>query len=137
MSPNFGPGKSIEWHGAQSQAAQVRVYPRSRAVVVAALSGKIDACNAESVGRYMRRFISPPRPLVVDLTDVGFLGARGIQQLFVLGEECARAGVEWTLVANKLLSRLLHITDRDNVLPVVGSLAEALRRLASRAEFTH
>ena len=130
-SPDFASDKSIEWPGAESEAAGVRVYRRSRAVVVVALSGEIDACNAGSVGQYMRGFISPPRPLVVDLTDVGFLGARGIRQLFVLGEECARAGVEWKLVTNNRLSRLLQITDRDNVLPMVGSLAEALRRLAS------
>ena len=128
-SSDLGPGRSIAWQGGRSQAARVRVYPRSRAVVVVELSGEIDACNAESVGQYMGNFISPPRPLVVDLTDVSFLGARGIRQLFALGDECVKAGVEWTLVvANNLLNRLLHITDRNNVLPVVGSLAEALRR---------
>ena len=49
----------------------------------------------------------------------------------------ARFKVWWTLVTNNRLSRLLYITDRANVLPMVGSLAEALRRLASRAQSTH
>ncbi len=133
----FGSSNSmIEWHGARGPVARARAYTRSRAMAVVALSGEIDECTAESAGLYVRGLVSAARPMVADLTDVTFLGTAGIRQLFLLNQECMEAGAIWALVANRRVSRLLRVLDRDNVLPLAASLGEALQSLATRAPST-
>ena len=57
------------------------VYPPRRAqanasVILVAISGKIDAANADNLlgARRFRRYLRPGRALVLDLTEVSYLG---------------------------------------------------------------
>ena len=107
----------------------MRAYPLSSAVVLVAVNGEIDACNADQFGRYIRSFISQ-RPLVVDMVDATFISAAGIRQLISLGKACTAEGATWALTTNSSITRMLRIVDRDKAIPLAGSMGEALRFVA-------
>jgi anti-anti-sigma factor len=128
-----GQGDSGSTAGAEKKGRSsepfMRVYPLSSAVVLVAVNGEIDACNADQFGCYVRSFISQ-RPLVVDMVDATFVSAAGIRQLILLGKACTARGATWALTANSSITRLLRIVDLDEVLPLAGSMGEALRVVA-------
>ena len=103
------------------------------ATVVAA-TGEVDASNIDRLSEYLRGALTGNRPLVVDLTELSFFGAQGIPALFLLGEDCAKAGVDWVVVVSHPVGRLLRIGDKDHRLPTVSSIPEALERLARPPE---
>jgi anti-anti-sigma factor len=113
-----------------SDGVRLSTHTESAATVVAA-TGEIDASNIDRLTEYIRNSLRGDRPLVVDLSDLSFFGAQGIPALFSLGEECGKAGVEWAVVANHPVQRLLRIGDKDHRLPAVSSVPEALKRLAT------
>jgi len=108
---------------------RARVTARtSDASTVVAVSGEIDACNAEPVGECLRGFVAPDRVLIVDLGGLGFLGVEGLTGLFRVGTECAAAGAQWALVTSHPVRRLLRVADPERTLPAVGSMMEAAQR---------
>jgi anti-anti-sigma factor len=107
-------------------AARLRPHARSLATVVA-ISGEIDASNADDVSQHLRRFLSVGTALILDLSDVECIGVQGLRALFALDDECARSGVEWALVASHPVNLMLRAADPDDLLPVLSSLAEALQ----------
>jgi anti-anti-sigma factor len=112
---------------------RLSTHDENAATVVAA-SGEIDASNIDRLTEYTRRILSEDvedRPLVLDLSELRFIGAQGIPALFTLGEECGRAGVGWAIVASHPVERLLRVGDSDHRLPTARSLSQALRRLTT------
>jgi anti-anti-sigma factor len=73
--------------------------------VVVALSGEIDASNADQVSDYIHRSVPDCPAVIVDVSDVGFLGVQGLRALMAMGEQCGRAGVAWAVVASQSIVR--------------------------------
>ena len=96
--------------------------------VVVAISGEVDGSNAAEVGDYVHRLVPHGRAIVVDLTDLGFLGVQGIRALMALGGKCAKAEVTLAVVAGQAVARLLRFA--GNTAPVVASVSDAMRRFA-------
>lgn len=97
-------------------------------VTVIAIGGEIDASNAGRVNTWLHQFVRADRSLVLDLSDLGFLGVQGLIALFGLGEACDGLGVEWALVTSYPVRRLLRVGDCEHRLPAVGSMVEVLQR---------
>lgn len=112
----------VEHHG-----ARLRAHARSRATV-AVVSGQIDACNADWVREMLRRCVVVGTAFVLDMSGVDFLAVQGLNALAALDDDCREAGVEWALIASPALYRVVGVGGRDDSLPVVSSLAEALQR---------
>jgi anti-anti-sigma factor len=112
----------VECHG-----ARVRAHARSRATV-AVVSGQIDACNADWLREMLRRCAVVSTALVLDMSGVDFLAVQGLNALLALDDECREAGVEWALIASPAVYRVVGVGGREDSLPVVSSLAEALQR---------
>jgi anti-anti-sigma factor len=108
--------------------ARLRARASDR-VTVLAVSGEIDACNADPVGEYIQGFIAPGRDLILDLANLEFLGVAGLNRLFAVSVECATARAGWALVTSHPVRRLLRVADPERTLPAVGSMHEALQRL--------
>lgn len=125
----FGPTRMPEIAHVDSHGVRLSTHIESAATVVAA-TGEVDASNIERLTDCVRRAITGDRALILDLSKLGFFGAQGFQALFSIREECANAGVEWVVVASHPVWRLLRICDRDNRLPAVRSVSEAMQRLA-------
>lgn len=122
-SPLLAPAdvQPLHCHG-----AVVKVRLEGPGIVVA-VSGDIDATNSDQVSEYVHRFVSGDRALIVDFTDIGFLGVQGLRALLALADACRRAGVDCAVVAGQSVHRLLRIVGRRHVL-AVASVAEALQQ---------
>jgi anti-anti-sigma factor len=113
--------------GKDCPAAVVKFRLHGPAVVVG-LTGEIDATNAVNVTEYVHRFMPDSRPLILDVTDVGFLGVDGIRALIELADECRRAGVVCAVVAGQSVIRLLRAIGRRDAVLTAATVAEALQR---------
>ncbi|MDT5132686.1 MAG: hypothetical protein QOE41_1997, partial [Mycobacterium sp.] len=85
------------------------------ATVIAA-TGEMDACNIHHLSDYVHHYLTGDRPVVVDLTELDFLGAQGISALLAINERCGEAGVDWALVPGRAVRRLLRICVTDGQL---------------------
>ncbi len=112
--------------------AQVHVHARSLATVLC-LGGDIDASNAELVAQVVRRFARLKAPLVLDVSQLHFLGSAGLRMLLLLNEEHREAQLHNNVVSGAALRRLTGIVT-DHGLPVVDSVPEALQ---NTHEFIH
>jgi anti-anti-sigma factor len=102
------------------------------ATVIAA-SGELDASNIHHLTDYTRSCLTGGRSLVLDLSRLNFLGARGIRNLFEIADQCERRGIEWALVPSHPVSRLLRICDKRAHLPSASSIDQALERFSAPA----
>jgi anti-anti-sigma factor len=125
-----GPTFTTSTAPVDSDGVRLSTHISYTATVVTA-TGEVDASNIERVTRYIRATLRGDRPLVVDLSELSFFGAQGIPALFSVGEACVKAGIDWAVVASHPVQRLLRIGDKDNQLPAVGSVSDALERLTS------
>ncbi len=112
--------------------AQVHVHARSLATVLR-IEGEIDASNADLVGQAIRRFARLKAPLVLDLSNLGFLSSAGLRALLLLNEEHRQARLHCNVVSGAALRRLTGVIT-DHGLPVVDSVPEALQ---SSHDFIH
>lgn len=102
------------------------------ATVVAA-TGEFDAANIHHLNNFTHRYLTGGRPVVLDLSELDFLAAQGIQSLLSIQDECDRTSTEWMLVAGQPVSRLLRICDADGRIPTAPSIDEALQHFSSPA----
>lgn len=100
------------------------------ATVVAA-TGELDASNIDRLTDYVRSCLAGGRALILDLRQLGFLGAQGIRALFEISDECGVSGTDWALVPGHPVTRLLRICDTEARLPTVASIDEALERFSA------
>ncbi|MDP7707529.1 MULTISPECIES: STAS domain-containing protein [unclassified Mycobacterium] len=100
-------------------------------VIVMALSGKVDATNAEELlgSQRFRRYLRPGRALVLDMTKVNFLGVQGLCHLLDLKRQCHSAGVTWSVATSHSVLRMLRVGDCHHSLPTAGTVLEALQGL--------
>ncbi|MGV0634260.1 STAS domain-containing protein [Mycolicibacillus trivialis] len=92
--------------------------------LVLAVRGEIDAANAADLTEAARDGVAHCQWLVLDLTEVEFMGTAGFAALH--GIDTVIDGVSWALVPSAAVTRLLRICDADGVLPSQRSMAEAL-----------
>ena len=115
--------------------AAVAVHQVTPTRVVATVTGDIDATNREALGRIIEQHIRVSQQLVVDLSDVDFFGSQGFTALYYISVHCARRDVDWMMVGNRSVCRILRICDPGGDLPVVGDLAAAHTRLDQLARY--
>ena len=70
--------------------AGLRVHAHNVATVVC-VSGEIDASNADRVGEAIRRFSRQKAPLILNLSQLDFLGIAGFRALITLNHEHQQA----------------------------------------------
>jgi anti-anti-sigma factor len=96
-------------------------------VTVLKVTGDIDANNVDRFYDYTQRFVREAPGLILDLSGVDFLCARGISVLVALDNDCRIAGTRLAIVAGPTVRRLLHIGGPSDVLPTVNSERQALK----------
>ncbi|WP_085174090.1 STAS domain-containing protein [Mycobacterium paraense] len=134
-SPDFRPdgcGEPRNRYVIDCAGAQVHVHARSLATVLR-IDGEIDAANAELVAQVVRRFARLKAPLVLDISQLEFLGSAGLRVLLMLDEEHREAQLHNNVVSGAALRRLTRVVS-DHGLPVVDSVPEALQ---NTHEFIH
>jgi anti-sigma B factor antagonist len=134
---NSPPGPPPVRYVADCTGARLHVYARSLATVLR-IDGDIDASNAECVAQEIRRFSRLQSPLIVDFSQLNFLGIDGFRALLGLNREHQDAGLHFSVVTGPAMHLLTRIV-KDHGLPIVGSIAEALQdiqdAIATRRQF--
>jgi anti-anti-sigma factor len=102
-----------------------------------AVTGEIDATNRQALGRFVERHIRISQQLVVDLCKVDFFDSQGFTALYYVSVHCARRDVDWMIVGNRVVDRILRICDSEGELPVVDDLGAAVDRLDRCAKYHH
>jgi anti-anti-sigma factor len=100
---------------------------------VVSVTGELDASNIHHLTGFARQCLTRGSSLILDLSQLDFLGAQGIQSLFAIADECEQSGIGWALVPSHPVSRLLRICDEQARLPSVLSIDEALERVSAMA----
>lgn len=108
------------------------------AAVVVHVAGELDCATADELSECLGgavRAVDPPAPVVVDLTDLAFLGAQGIGLLLDHQNRCRSRGSALVVVANSpVVLRPLQALELTEVLTVRPCLEETLApEVSSRA----
>jgi anti-anti-sigma factor len=104
--------------------AGLRVHAHNVATVVC-VSGEIDASNADRVGEAIRRFSRRKAPLILNLSQLDFLGIAGFRALIALNHEHRQAQLPSSVVTGAVVRRVIGVFP-DHGLPIVDSVPEAL-----------
>lgn len=110
------------------RTASVSLHSRGHATVIA-VTGEIDASNADFLITVLRGFAAQKASLVLDLSDLVFFGAQGLRVLSDFDEQCRRAGIVWALVPPEMLRRMMQVIDIGQRLPVSNSADDAVKSL--------
>jgi anti-anti-sigma factor len=74
-----------------------------------AVAGDLDASNHDQFAAYVLGRTAECRRLVLDLRGLEFFSTAGINAISVIDGWCVQAGIEWTLQANQMVTRVLEI----------------------------
>ncbi|MEY7974704.1 anti-sigma factor antagonist [Saccharomonospora xinjiangensis] len=98
--------------------------------VVVTVSGEIDLSTRRELAEHLDGaldVVSPPQPLVVDLTEVTFLGSAGLALLLDTQDAAVREGVTLRVVATqRAVRRPIEAVGFSDVLPLHPTVASAL-----------
>lgn len=111
----------------------MRAHCRDQVTVVK-VTCDIDAVNIDRFYDYTRRFVGEAPGLILDLSGVDFLGARGIPVLITLDNDCRTPGTHWAIVGSPTVRRLLRIGDPSDALPTASSEHQALNTVAAQRQ---
>lgn len=114
------PSDTWESHTARC----VTRWGRSGAVI--SVDGELDAANAGQLADYVHHCASSCEWLVLDLSELEFIGTAGFSALKNITDRCADAMVYCTMVPGTAVTRLLRICDPHSSLPTSASVADAL-----------
>lgn len=95
----------------------------SHSVAVSA-QGEIDAANADDFSHYVLGLVPHCKFLVVDLTELKFLGTPGVSALRRIQAELA--DTTWVIVSSPAVARVLRVCDPAGQLLSMGSVEAAL-----------
>ncbi len=93
---------------------------------VLAISGDVDAANAERVQDYATPFVLGEEAFILDLSGIAFFGARGISVLIAIRDARQATAAPWALVPSRVVTRVLRLTAYDTELPTADSVRNAL-----------
>lgn len=112
-------------------APTVTAHPIRPGVVVLAVRGEVDACTGHPLRDRLLEHLRPTGPqLVIDLTEVTFLGAAGLTVLVTVREAAVAAGIRLCVVARTRPVLLpLSITGLDALFDIHPDVAQALLRM--------
>ncbi|GAA4693107.1 hypothetical protein GCM10023215_32870 [Pseudonocardia yuanmonensis] len=116
-------------NGVRVDGVRVRAAEPAEGTVVLAVAGEIDVAHADAVRRAAEPRLGQGVRLVLDLTDLTYLGSHGLAVLADLdGAARARSGVlvVVTGAANKAVLRPVALTAMDQVLRLAPTLDAAL-----------
>ena len=111
----------------------MRAHCRDQVTVVK-VAGDIDATNIDRFYDYTLRFVGETPGLILDLSGINFLCARGISVLTTLDRACRTAGTHWALVGSPFVRRLMRIGDPSDALPTAGSERQGLNAIAAQRQ---
>ncbi|BBZ79901.1 sulfate transporter [Mycolicibacterium anyangense] len=123
------PERSAAQQSVDCHAARFTTHWPDPAVGIVTVSGELDASNSVEFAAYVEQSAADGVRLVLDLSTLEFFGTAGFSALHTINVRCAHSGARWALVSGEAVARLLRVCDRDKVLPVAGTVPEAITLL--------
>lgn len=103
-------------------------------VVVAQVGGDLDLAAEEEFRARARVLLLAAAPRVIlDLTGVTFLDARGMAALVEVAQQVNQCGGRLALVGAPMIRKLLQVAEVDRVITVVDTVGEAVSWAAAGA----
>ena len=103
--------------------------------VLVTVAGEVDFASAAGLRERLFTLASAGRPLVADLDRVSFIDAAGLGVLAGAARQAAAQGTSLQVVcARRRVRRLFGLTQLDQAVPVVASLAEVQVAAPAAAE---
>jgi anti-sigma B factor antagonist len=123
ISPGWSPEQSLTVTARSSSV---------EGVLVLRVVGEVDLATVGSLREQLHHYVpSEHRGVVLDCTEVSFLGACGIGLLVESAEQASTNGMMLRLVAqSRLVLRALEITLADQRVPRANTVAEAIAQCA-------
>lgn len=106
-------------------AIRVRYEPK---YVLVTLAGEVDFAVVASLSERMFALTASGRPIVADLDRVSFIDAAGLGVLAGASRRAAaHGGSLYVVCARRQTRRLFRMTKLDRVIPLAGTITEALQ----------
>lgn len=102
-------------------------------VTKAVLGGRLDSISVGEVEtRFVANIVPKEQPAVVDLSDVSFIASLGIRMLIGTARALQRCNARFAMFgANEAVMEIIETTSLTEIIPVVGTEAEALAVVAA------
>ncbi|MFL6122182.1 STAS domain-containing protein [Actinophytocola sp.] len=122
---------TVEPDTGSSHDPLLRVHQEARGgAVVVRVVGDVDLATAPALDAHLCRAqeqLTPPTPLVLDLTGVEFLASAGLSELIKHSQRCATIGSRLIVVAaHRPVLRAMEVTGLTDTIAVVASVDDAL-----------
>ena len=106
-------------------AIRVRYEP---GYILITLAGEVDAATVASLSERLFGLAVSGRPMVADLDQVSFIDAAGLGVLAGAARRASMHGASlYAVCARRQTRRLFRMTKLDRVIPLAGTIAEALQ----------
>ncbi|WP_133116496.1 STAS domain-containing protein [Amycolatopsis antarctica] len=103
--------------------------PRTPTIMLGRVQGDVDARSAADFRAWCAG-AADPGPLVLDLSDVTFLGVAGLSALVDLAHDLRRRGVDWAVAAQaRAVLRPLAVSGLPDLVPVHPTVRAAMDSL--------
>ena len=111
---------------------RIRRLPLEDGAIVVAVAGELDLCSSHTLRETLLAAAdSGVASIVVDLSELSLIDSTGLGVLALLARRLTLTSVDLAIVCPEgRISRLLAMTEFDQVLPVYATRGEALRREA-------
>jgi anti-anti-sigma factor len=119
--PSVLPDSRVLSPPSEGPTARLEIRRPKSSLAVISAHGEIDASNAGTLAEYTLGQLMGCRVLILDLRGLDFFGVVGFSALHKISAGCARAGIDWALVPNAVVSRVLRICDPQGRLPAASS----------------
>lgn len=93
-------------------------------IAIVTVHGEVDMASAPQLQSALEKIQRGGTPMIVDMSEVGFLGSAGLSVLLVISEAAEQNGLR--VVASEAVRRPIELTGLDKLLAVYGSLDAAL-----------
>jgi anti-sigma B factor antagonist len=104
----------------------------AQGVPVVGVSGEVDVYAAPALRDGLTDLLQQGGPVIVDLTEVGFLGSTGLGALVAARTAAAERGASLPLVCtHQRILKLFTITGLDGVFTIHGTVEDALAALGA------
>lgn len=112
----------------------LRLWRPTRTAVVAHVAGELDASSAPRLHELVApRLLSTAEDLVLDLSELGFMGVAGLELLAHVRQQAAHRGMTVCLVDGPVcVDRALRAAGWTETVPTYSTLATAVADLSGR-----
>jgi len=136
MDAQEEPGNAAAFSAAPvGQPLRISVHSQARLRVIT-LAGAVQLDQAAELRNRLVAAVEPHAPdLIIDLSELAFMGSTGLSALLAARSEALRHGGRVHLVAPRpAIAGLLRVVRLDRLFPIHDRLTDALKALGQTAE---